>query len=138
VQPVGPTGVSGGGNAQEYYDAGLEKMADGAYGTARRAFEQLLREFRTSELAPAAQYQIGEAYAAEGEHEKAVAELEKVAAEWPAVKEAPQALYRAGVIAADDLKRTSRARELLNRVVNGYGQSPEAALARTKLRSLPR
>lgn len=135
---AGPTGVSGGGNAQEYYDLGLEKMADGAYGTARRAFEQLLREFRTSELAPAAQYQIGETYAAEGEHETAVAELEKVAAEWPAVKEAPQALYRAGVIAADNLKRTARARELLNRVVNSYRNSPEAALARTKLGSLPR
>lgn len=134
----GPTGVSGGGNAQEYYDLGLEKMADGAYGTARRAFEQLLREFRTSELAPAAQYQIGETWAAEEEYETAVTELEKVAAEWPAVKEAPQALYRAGVIAADNLKRNSAARELLNRVVNSYRDSPEAALARTKLRSLPR
>lgn len=133
-----PTGVSSGGNAQEYYDAGMEKMADAAYGTARRAFEQLLREFRTSELAPAAQYQIGESYAAEKEYERAVTELEKVAAEWPAVKEAPQALYRAGVISADNLKQRTKARELLNRVVNGYASSPEAALARTKLRSLPR
>lgn len=133
-----PAGVSGGGNAQEYYDAGMEKMADAAYGTARRAFEQLLREYRTSELAPAAQYQIGESYAAENEYERAVSELEKVAAEWPAVKEAPQALYRAGVISADNLRQRTKARELLNRVVNGYGSSPEAALARTKLRSLPR
>ena len=135
---TGPTGVSGGGDAQEYYDLGIEKLADGAYGTARRAFEQLLREFRTSELAPAAQYQIGEAWAAEGEHETAVTELQKVAAEWPAVKEAPQALYRAGVIAADNLKRNTEARELLSRVVSGYPDSPEAELARTKLRSLPR
>ena len=106
------------------------------YGTARRAFQQLLREYRTSDLAPAAQYQIGETYAAEQEYEMAVSELEKVAAEWPAVKEAPQALYRAGVIAADNLKQRTKARELLNRVVNSYGSSPEADLARTKLRSL--
>ena len=52
------------------------------------------------------------------------------------MKEAPQALYRAGVIAADNLKQRTKARELLNRVVNSYGSSPEADLARTKLRSL--
>lgn len=135
-QATGPTGVSGGGDAREYYDTGIEKLSEGAHGTARRAFQQLLREYRTSDLAPAAQYQIGETYAAEQEYETAVSELEKVAAEWPTVKEAPQALYRAGVIAADNLKQRTKARELLNRVVNSYGSSPEADLARTKLRSL--
>ena len=136
LRPSGPTGVSGGGEAQEYYDTGIEKLGEGAYGTARAAFQQLLREHRTSDLAPAAQYQIGETYAAEKEYERAVEELEKVAAEWPTAKEAPQALYRAGVITADNLKQRTKGRELLNRVVSSYPESPEAGLARTKLRSL--
>ena len=140
VRPDSPSSEAGGGNAEEYYALGTEKLAEGAYGTARAAFQQLLREFRGHERAPDAQFQIGESYAAEKNYERAVTELEVVAEEWPGSERAPQALYRAGVIAADSLnpKQPRKARQLLERVVGTYGSSPSADLARTKLRRLPR
>jgi tol-pal system protein YbgF len=115
-------------------------MGEGAYGTAREAFQMLLREFRQHERAPDAQFQIGETYAAEKNYEQAVQELEIVAEEWPDSERAPQALYRAGIIAADSLspKQPRKARQLLQRVVDTYGNSSSAGPARTKLRSVPR
>jgi tol-pal system protein YbgF len=137
-----PGGVSaaGGGDAEEYYTAGTEKMAEGAYGTARLAFQQLLREFHDHARAPDAQFQVGETYAGEKNYEQAVRELEVVAEEWPNSERAPQALYRAGIIAADSLspKQPRKARELLQRVVDTYRDSPSAGPARTKLGRLPR
>jgi tol-pal system protein YbgF len=136
----GAAPAAGGGTAEDYYALGTEKLGEGAYSTARAAFQQLLTEFRAHQLAPDAQFQIGETYAAEKNYEEAVAELEVVAQEWPDAERAPQALYRAGIIAADSLspKQPRKARQLLQRVVDTYGSSPSAGPARTKLRSLPR
>ena len=67
-------------------------------------------------------------------------ELEIVAEEWPDSERAPEALYRAGIIAADSLspKQPRRARQLLQKIVDTYRNSPSAAPARRKLGSLPR
>jgi tol-pal system protein YbgF len=135
---VSPAG--GGGDAEEYYTLGTEKMGEGAYSTARAAFQQLLKEFHDSPRAPDAQFQIGETYAAEKNYEQAVRELEVVAEEWPGSERAPAALYRAGLIAADSLspKQPRKARQLLQRIIDTYGSSPSAAPARTRLGRLPR
>lgn len=132
-----PTGVSGGGDAEEYYRLGLEKMGERAYTAARAAFQQLVREFPEDPRAPDAQFQIGELYYLDDEFDIAIRELERVAEQWPSADRAPAALYRAGVI-AQERDQPGRARELFNRVVNQYSGSSEAGLARTKLRSLPR
>lgn len=132
-----PTGVSGGGTAEEYYQLGLEKMGDRAYTAARAAFQQLLSEFPDDERAADAQFQLGELYYLDEDFERAIRELEKVAEQWPSSPRAPAALYRAGVV-AQERGQNGKARELFNRVVNQYASSSEAGLARTKLRSLPR
>jgi len=140
MRPGGVSAAPGGGDAEEYYTLGTQKLGEGAYSTARAAFQQLLREFPDSEQAPDAQFQIGETYAAEQNYERAITELEVVPEEWPDSERAPEALYRAGLIAADSVspKQPRKARELLQRIVDTYSSSPSAALARTKLRSLPR
>jgi len=138
AQPGGAPGAAG--DPEELYALGTQYLSDGAYSTARRAFQQVLAVSRTHARAPDAQFQIGETYAAEKNYEQAVRELEVVAEEWPDSERAPAALYRAGIIAADSLspKQPRKARQLLQRIIDTYGSSPSAGPARTKLRSLPR
>jgi TolA-binding protein len=139
--PGAPTSAPGqAGDAEELYTLGTEKLGEGAYSTARAAFQRLLSDFPQHERAADAQFQLGESYAGEKEYVRAVEELEKVPELFPAAERAPQALYRAALIAADNMspKQPRKARELLNRLIDIYPDSPSAPLARTKLRSLPR
>lgn len=140
ARPGAAAPAPGGGTAEEYYTLGTEKLAEGAYSTARTAFQQLLKEFPDDQRAPDAQFQVGATYAAEKEYERAVQELQTVAEQWPSSERAPEALYRAGMIAADSVspKQSRKARQLLEQVVGTYPRSPSANLARTKLRKLPR
>ena len=139
-RPGGVAAAAGSEDPEEIYALGTQKMGEGAYSTARLAFQQLLQQYPQHERAPDAQFQIGETYAAEKNYDRAIQELEVVAQEWPDSERAPQALYRAGLIAADSVspKQPRKARELLQRIVDTYSSSPSAGLARTKLRSLPR
>lgn len=130
----GPT--SGGMSADQYYEAGMQKMREGSYSTARLAFEQLVAEFPDHARAADAQFQIGESFYRDDAYDEAYSALEKVADEWPRARRAPAALFRAGAI-AEEQGAVQRARRYYTRVREAYPETEEARQAQAKLRSLP-
>ncbi|HEX2167355.1 MAG TPA: tol-pal system protein YbgF [Longimicrobiales bacterium] len=130
----GPT--SGGMEPEQYYAAGMEKMREGSFSTARLAFEQLVAEFPDHVRAADAQFQIGESYYQDEAYDEAYEALERVAEEWEDAPRAPAALFRAGVI-AEEQREFDRARRYFTQVRERYPETEEARQARAKLSSLP-
>jgi tol-pal system protein YbgF len=136
VSSASPGPTSGGMTADEYYDAGMQKMNEGSYSTARLAFEQLVAEFPDHARAPDAQFQIGESYYRDEAYDEAYDALERVAEEWSAAPRAAAALFRAGAI-AEEQREIQRARRYFTQVRERYPDTEEARQAQAKLRSLP-
>jgi tol-pal system protein YbgF len=130
----GPT--SGGMSPDEYYNAGMEKMNEGSFSTARVAFEQLVAEFHDHARAPEAQFQIGESYYRDGAWDDAYEALEQVVTQWPDSPRAAMALFRAGAI-AEERRSFDRARQYYGRIREEYPDTEEARQAQSRLRSLP-
>lgn len=135
VSGVAPS--RGGGTAEQYYESGMQRMAEESWATARLAFEMVVREHQNHDIAPAAQFQIGQTYYHEKDFEDAFRELEKVAVQWPQSDRAPAALFRAGAI-AEELNNVVRAREYYTRVRDAYRDTDEGRQAVQKLNTLPR
>lgn len=136
VSSSAPGPTSGGMSAEQYYAAGMEKMNEGSFSTARLAFEQLIAEFPDHARAPDAQFQIGESYYRDEAWDEAYEALERVADEWESAPRAAAALFRAGAI-AEERRSFDRARQYYTQVRERYPESAEARQAQTRLRSLP-
>jgi tol-pal system protein YbgF len=126
---------SQGGTAEEYYALGVQKLSEGAYATARAAFQAVLAEFPNDPRAADAQYQIAESYYAEQNFSDALSALELVPRQWPSSARAPGALYRAGVI-AEEMGERGRAREYYQELRQRYPDSDEARQAQARLRAI--
>lgn len=130
AQPATPVN-SGGMSAAQTYDLGISKMRDASYGSARTAFQAIVRSYHDDPTAPDAQFQIGESYVAEESYDDAYKAFDKVAAEWPAAPRAGEALYRAGKV-AEDQKDYPRARKYYNTVVQRFPDFSKVAQAGLK------
>lgn len=130
-----PDGAPANATAEEYYGIGVQKLSEGAYATARAAFQQVLNEFPNDPRAADAQYQIAESYYQEQEYGSALSALELVPRQWPSSARAAGALYRAGVI-AEEMGERSRAREYYEEVRQRYPDSDEARQAQARLREI--
>ena len=139
AEPVTPPAASGtsSGSAADLYRVGAGLLEQGSAATARQAFEQLLRQHPQDSLAADAQLKLAETYVLEGNFDRGLRELERVAELYPGSARAPQALYRAGVV-SEEQGNTAEARAYYTRVTTAYGNSEEARRAQDKLRALPR
>lgn len=126
---------SEGGSAEEYYASGVQKLGEGAYATARAAFQAVLAEYPNDPRAADAQYQIAESHYAEENFSDALSALELVPRQWPSSARAPGALYRAGVI-AEEMGERGRAREYYQELRQRYPDSDEARQAAARLREI--
>ncbi len=113
---------------------GRQQYAQRSYGTARSAFEELLRTYPESDLAAEAQLYIGECWTAEGNAPAADAAYNAVVAKYPQSARAPNALYKLALSQAKQGKR-AEARVFMERVKREYPQSDEAELADAWLKS---
>jgi tol-pal system protein YbgF len=136
--PMTPaTDTSAATSPDELYRTGIQKYNEKkkSAGTARLAFEELLREFPNHERAPDAQYHLAETYYLEGDIEQAWIEFDRVVEMYPSSPRAPIALFRAGFIAEEKRERT-KARQFYTRLRDRYPRSEEARQAAERLRSL--
>ncbi len=113
---------------------GRQQYAQRSYGTARSAFEELLRTYPESDLAAEAQLYVGECWTAEGNAPAADAAYNAVVAKFPQSARAPNALYKLALSQAKQGKR-AEARVFMERVTREYPQSDEAELADAWLKS---
>ncbi|MEO7672134.1 MAG: tetratricopeptide repeat protein [Longimicrobiales bacterium] len=135
--PPPQTSSASGMTATQAYQAGLAKMKDGSYGSARQYFQNVIRSFRNEPEAPLAQFQIGESWVMEDSWEEAYTAFDQVATDWPSSPRASEALCRAGKV-AEDRKDNTTAKRFYSKVVQLYATSDCATLARAALRRIPR
>ena len=125
--------ASGAPGPATLYKLAFDQMSRGSHSTARSGFQTLLDQYPTSDLAPDAQYYIGETLQAEGNTAGADSVFSLVVSKYPSAPRAATALYKHGLF-LQKAKRTSEARQAFQTVIDKYPRSDEAALAREQLR----
>ena len=100
---------------------------------AREKFEKLIKRYPKSENADNAQFWIGEIYYREKWYEKAILEYQKVIENYPKGNKVQAALLKQG-LSFFSLGDKANARLILNELVKRYPKSPEADIARNKLK----
>jgi tol-pal system protein YbgF len=131
-----PAPVSG-GSEKETYDAALAALRGGNHTKAIAMFREVVTNYPNGDLAPNAQFWIGESYYTKGDLENAVTAYRKVLTAWPDSRKAPDAMVKLG-FSLSDLKRTSEARTTLEEVVRKYPGTNAAQLAADRLKRLGR
>jgi tol-pal system protein YbgF len=114
------------------YDTALGALRRGSNTAARAGFEEFLRAAPGHRMAPDAQYNIGEAYAAARNLDRAVEAYGRVVDTYPTSARAPAALLRIARIEAGRGNRTE-SRIRYNQIVTRYPRSTEVAEARREL-----
>ncbi len=118
----------------QLYQLAQDQLRRASYGAARAGFEELLRLYPTSDLAPESMFYIAESYAAEGSPASSDSAYALVVSKYPKSTKAATALYKMGLSLARQGKKAD-ARAAMDRVVREYPNSDDAELARDWLRS---
>lgn len=124
-------------NPEELYNEAFLAFRQGDLEGAKARFAQFLAKFPDHELSDNAQFWLGECYYKEADYERAVLEYEKVLSRYPKGNKVPSALLKEG-LAFLALGDELTGRYLLERLIKEFPSSPEADLAREKLKALPR
>ena len=126
---------AGGPGPNQLYQLSLDQLRRGSAGAARSGFEELLRQYPTSDLAPDAQFYVAESWASSGNNAAADSGYVLVTTRYPQSSRAPTALSKHALILLQ-AGRTAEGRDALDQVVRKYPRSDEAELARERLRAL--
>ena len=135
---LGALAGRGGGDpavCDETYDAAVTQFNRGSLNTARMAFSRFLGDCAAHRQIPQAQFNLGDILERENRLDDAIEAFLRVPQLNPTADQVPAALYRIGLIYVlqDNLES---ARTYLERVVNTYGDSGVAGLAREQLREI--
>ena len=114
------------------YESAYKSYVKGNYQEAIDGFQAYQKAAQAGPLVDNALYWTGESYAAMGQMQKAVNTFQELVNKHPKSARVPTALYRMGVI-YEESKDLKTARFYYNQVVKGYPNSPESALAKSKL-----
>lgn len=119
--------------ARLLYESAYKNYVRGSYREAIEGFEMYQKAAEDGPLVDNALYWIGESYAALGQLQKAVNTFQELINKYPKSARVPPALYKMGIIYEEggDLKT---ARFYYNLVVKDFPNSPEATLARNKIK----
>lgn len=131
--PTAPTTTTPGPN--QLFQLSLEQLRRGSASAARTGLETLLQQYPTADIAPDAQYWLGEAYRAEGNGPAADSAYAVVIEKYPDSPRAPAALYKRGLYMEEQGNLTA-ARAAFNQLIRKYPRSDEAELAREHLRTM--
>jgi tol-pal system protein YbgF len=117
---------------KQAYETALNQFKFGNYQLSITGFQNFLTNFPNSQLAPNAQYWIGNAYYAMRDYKSAIAAQRKVVSLWPDHPKAPDALLDIASYQSE-MGDNKAARESLNTLVKKYPNSPAAEKAKQRL-----
>jgi len=120
---------------QAAYDAAFAALKDARYAEAIAGFSGLLEAAPAGDLAPNAQYWLGEAYYVTRDFENAAAAFEAAAERWPGSGKAPGALLKLGY-SQYELKRMGDAQQTLGRLTARYPDTEAARLAQERIQRI--
>ncbi len=111
---------------------GRDQMLKHGYSSARAAFDDLVKRFPTSDLAPDAMFESAQSYRAENDLEAADSAYAAFVTRFPTSSHTATALYKRALI-LQTLGKPTQARRLFEEVRRKFPRSPEAALAKDRL-----
>jgi tol-pal system protein YbgF len=114
------------------YRAAVELVKAGSHSEAVEALHAFLRKYPRHDYADNAQYWLGEAFYAQKDYPKALAEFRNVIETYPRGNKVPDALLKVGYC-YQALGQSDKARAVLEQVVNLYPKTEPAALATKRL-----
>lgn len=117
------------------YDAGFGKFRVGDYPGSIALFTAFLKNYPGSKLAPNAQYWIGNAYSAQRDYKRAVAEQQKLINTWPDSGKVPDAMLNMAT-AQQEMGDATAARRTLETLVAKYPLSSAAEQGKKRLASM--
>jgi tol-pal system protein YbgF len=130
--PPGGEIITAGPKAERLYAGALSLYSGRDYAEATEKFLEFVAAYPDHKLAGNAQYWIGECYYSQKRFAEAADAFTVVEKAYPASPKVPAALLKKGLALAE-LKRMPEARATLQRIVDKYPQSEEAAKARERL-----
>lgn len=134
-----PASTADRGQIQAEYQAAYELLSpqQRRYQDAAKAFADFLNKYPDDELAPNAQYWLGEAHYVSQHNTEALQAFQLVVERYPDSTKAPGALFKIGRLqqAAGDQEAAGESYE---KVLTDYPDSPAAGLARQRLDQLGR
>jgi tol-pal system protein YbgF len=119
---------------KKLYDTAYLDLTRGNYALAISGFDQYVKYFPDTPLSDNALYWVGESHYAQAQYDRAALEFQKVLQNYPTGDKVPAALYKTGLCYLE-LKDKNLASQFLNRVAKDHPRSPEANLAKAKLKS---
>ncbi len=126
---------TGGGEAQEVFDAAMVQYNRGQLTAAQWGFEDLVARYGSHELAPSARYYLADILVQREELEAAIEAFLRIGEFHPDSDRVPESLYRIGMIYKDQ-GDIAEARRYFERVVNTWPDSGAAQLAERELQDL--
>jgi tol-pal system protein YbgF len=117
---------------QQAYEAGLGQFKANNYGAAIQSLQSFLAAYPQSQLAPSAQYWIGNAHYALREYRNAISAQQKLISAWPDSAKAPDALLNIASSQAE-MGDAKGSRATLQSLVSKYPNSPAAEQAKQRL-----
>jgi tol-pal system protein YbgF len=120
---------------KDAYERNIATFRQGNLDAAAQGFSQFLTRYPKSDLAPNAQYWLGECYYGKRDYARAIEAFDRVKLIYPTSDKVPAALLKKG-FAYLALKDPHRASSVWRQVVDGYPKSPEANKALEKLAQL--
>ncbi len=141
LQALESNGASTGGaspvatdNAKLAYDQAFGLLKKGRYDQANVGFTQFLKQYPQHDLAPNAQYWLGESLYVGQSFAKAATAFEAVLTQYPGSKKGRDAMLKLGYTRLAQGHK-DEARKLLQQVVTDYAGTTQAKLAQQKLAS---
>jgi tol-pal system protein YbgF len=136
--PTAPAAPSTAGlSPQRMFEEAKGDYSVGQWALALAGFETLIKTFPRSDLAPEAQYYVGETHMLEGKYDKGLAAYVSLINTYPASGQVPSAYYKAG-LAYFRLGQADKATESWEICVKSYPDSDASKLARQSLESAKR
>lgn len=137
VSPAG--GPAAGGAppipAESLWTNAMRDRSGGKSDLALQEFQDYVKYYGNTEMAPAAQYYVGEIHAAQGNLDEALKDFDTVLERWSDNPKTPDAMYRKGEILVKMGLKTKGAQEF-RELINRFPSHELAAKARAQLRAL--
>jgi tol-pal system protein YbgF len=126
-----PPGLS----AKQLYDSSMKDRSGGNLDLALQGFEEYLKYFSDTELAPNAQFYIGQIYYDKNDFPNAIRAFDAVLERFPENNKTPDAMYMKGMALLKSTQRNAAAQEFLT-LIQKYPNSDVTAKARQQRRAL--
>ncbi len=118
------------------FDSAFDLFQKNQFANARQQFQGFMKQFPQSSMADSALYWIGECYYSEKQYQNSIETFQQVLNRYPSGNKTPNAMLKQAAAFQQIGDRTA-ARILYERLIDKFPRSPQAQIAKQKLKQMP-